>query len=65
MLMTLTESNEVMVKMRAPGKYDEKFYHGFVWGASAILTIIPVFTGSYGRKGLKSYWYAFIVSSRG
>lgn len=46
-----------MVKMRAPGKNDEKIYHGFVWGASALLSIIPVFTGSYGRKGLKSYWY--------
>jgi len=46
----------VMVQMRAPGKNDEKIYHAFVWGAALVLSILPVFTGSYGRKGLKSYW---------
>jgi len=46
-----------MVQMRAPGKNDERIYHGIVWGLALVLSIIPVFTGSYGAKGLKSYWY--------
>ena len=35
----------------------EKYYHAIVWGSSAVFTVVPMFTKSYGFAGL---WF-FVV----